>query len=122
MEQKSVSISIESPPVILPDQVHVWTYDLTRWLPGSPSALSPDERRRWKLYRTVPGRQRFARAHAFLRTILGLYAGVVPSRITIGRSENGKPQLIFEPSERPPLHFSFSYRGDRAAIALSTHE
>jgi len=78
------------------DQVHIWRV----WLDQSMAVverlaqhLSPDERTRAERFYFERDRIRFIVARGQLRTILGGYLGIEPSRVEFSYGSHGKPSL-----------------------------
>jgi 4'-phosphopantetheinyl transferase len=97
--------------------LHIWLADLTADAPGWPAAetsLSATELARLARLRTPTLRQTYARAHSFLRDVLGQYVGRPLAAAELATSANGKPTLAHN-----SLSFNLSYRPGRALLALS---
>ena len=76
--------------------IHVWRADLDLPLIGFQKlyqTLSVDERVRAKRFHFEKDRKRFIARHGILRTILGCYLNVEPSRLQFSYGKNGKPAL-----------------------------
>lgn len=97
--------------------LHIWLADLAADAPGWPAAeasLSAAELARLARLRTPALRQTYARAHGFLRDVLGHYTGQPSAVVELAADANGKPAL-----GDSPLSFNLSYRPGRALLALS---
>jgi len=95
-----LSPSLSPPPldIELPaDEIHVWYACLEQ--PVSrfqrlKQLLSPDESMRAERFHFEEDRKRFIACHGILRTILGRYLNVDPSRLQFCNGKNGKPSLV----------------------------
>lgn len=100
--------------------VHVWAADLS-----GPSALhvvqllSEDEHARAERFHFQQDRSRFIIARATLRTILGQYLGIAPTRVQFAYGANGKPTLANLENVDQILHFSVARSQGVAVYALS---
>ena len=91
--------------------VHVWTLELApRGLEAVPAHLSHIASASGRTARRIVARRR-------AREILAGYLGVSPIRVTIGRTENGKPLLRNSLEEE--LSFSLSHSGTWALLAIA---
>ena len=76
--------------------IHVWRADLdlpTIGFQNLYETLSIDERARAERFHFEKDRKRFIARHGILRTILGCYLNVEPSRLQFSYGKNGKPAL-----------------------------
>lgn len=97
--------------------LHIWQADLTAGYPGWAAAeatLSPAEQARLARLRTPLLRQTYARAHGFLRAILGQYTGLPSATVELQTASNGKPFIAAS-----AVHFNLSYRPGRALLAVT---
>lgn len=97
--------------------LHIWRADLTASYPGWPAAeaaLSPAEQARLARLRPPLLRQTYARAHGFLRAILGRYTGLPGAAVELQAAGNGKPVIA-----NSTVHFNLSYRPGRALLAVT---
>lgn len=76
--------------------------------------LDPDERTRAAAFVFERDRERFVRAHGFLRRQLGAFLGVAPRRVPIAAREGGKPFLRGHRAS-----FNLSHSGARAVVAIA---
>jgi 4'-phosphopantetheinyl transferase len=83
---------------------------------GDLALLNNDERARAARFVHERDRVRFVAAHAALRRVLGLTAGIAPEALRFMTTAHGKPQLIEAPGE---IRFSLSRSGAFALIAVS---
>ena len=97
--------------------LHIWQADLAASHPGGPTAeaaLSATELARLARLRTPILRQTYARAHGFLRNVLGRYTGQPSATVALSAGANGKPGIAGS-----ALHFNLSYRPGRALLAVT---
>lgn len=97
--------------------LHIWQADLAADNPDWPAAeasLSAAELARLARLRPPALQQTYARAHGFLRSVLGQYLGQPRATIELAVDDNGKPTAAGY-----PLSFNLSYRPGRALLALS---
>jgi 4'-phosphopantetheinyl transferase len=79
------------------------------------SLLSPAELDRAARFRFAQDRDRFIRARAFLRSVLGQATGDDPARLRLSEGPFGKPAL-----DGGAIDFNLSHSGDLAVVALSS--
>jgi 4'-phosphopantetheinyl transferase len=100
--------------------IDVWRVSLAG-LDGDPHGLRRllcnDERRRAERFAFDRDRDRFVVAHAALRGILSLYAGVPASALEFRCDPGGKPRLARQPGPQ----FNLSHSADRALLAVAWH-
>ncbi len=101
------------------EQVHVYAWDLD----ASPLAEhweSLDEKETLRARRFVfpRDRDRFVRAHATMRRILGEYSGISPERICFVNGAHGKPRIDSAPGAEP-LQFNLSHSGEIAVLSIA---
>ncbi len=99
-------------------EVHIWWLSLrpaAYGVEGAHGLLSAEEQERASLYHFARDRDRFVLARAFLRALLGDYAGEEPARVPLQVSPSGKPFLA-EPAD---LHFNLSHCEDRGVVAVA---
>ena len=103
------------------DEVHVWRASLDP--PESEvqrlaQTLSADELLRSKHFYFERDRKRFMVSRGILRTILGSYLGIEPSRLRFGYGSYGKPVLA-EPASEGTLRFNVSHSQGLALYAIA---
>ncbi len=76
--------------------------------------LSEDERRRAASFVFDRDRDRFVRAHGYLRRRLGAFVGVAPRDVPLATGDNGKPFV-----EGGDVSFNLSHSGDHAVVAVT---
>jgi 4'-phosphopantetheinyl transferase len=113
--------SLRTPPRpdLKRDEVHLWVAGLDDvLLPHQTleSVLSEEELGRWSRFRHEVDRRRFASAHVFLRSVVGAYLGLAPSRVEFSRGRFGKPTL---PIDSAGPFFNLSHSGDVAICGLA---
>jgi 4'-phosphopantetheinyl transferase len=114
----------ESPPtrpVLGDSEIHLWLADLDLETPISPHlwrVLSPDEAARANRFRFQEDRERFARARATLRTLLGLYTGASPVDLRFSYELHGKPSLTREYNSES-LQFNLAHSQGRAVYTFT---
>jgi 4'-phosphopantetheinyl transferase len=97
--------------------LHVWSADLDAVDARRASVLSSEEIERAQQISRDEARQRWMAARAFLRTILGAYAGSDPGSLRFVLEEHGKPALATNGDAG--LRFSLSHSGPVAVCALT---
>lgn len=112
----------ESPsrPVIRDAEVHVWLA-MTTWGPGGGrrlGVLSPEEVERAARFHFDRDRERFVRARAVLRTLLGRYLGADPAGLHFRLNEYGKPALAGE-WEDSGISFNLSHSDEVVLYAFA---
>lgn len=103
------------------DEVHVWCVTLDQTASRVQSlqhTLSPDERRRAERFYFEQDRTRFIICRGLLRTILGGYLGIEPSRLRFCYGPRGKPALA-EISGGDTLRFNVSHSHGLALYAVT---
>lgn len=98
-------------------EVHIWKFELdveSPMLANFSALLSPDEIRRAREYKIGSIQKRFIVGRATLRSILGSYLGLEPSKLEITYTENGKPEL-----PDSALRFNLSNSDALAILAVS---
>jgi 4'-phosphopantetheinyl transferase len=102
-------------------EVHVWVSSLrlsSDALAGLLGMLSPCERERAGKFRFEIHRHRFIAGRGLLRTLLGHYLQLNPSKLNFIYSPQGKPAL--EPRRSwAGLHFNLSHAEDLALFAVT---
>lgn len=102
-------------PPLARGEVHVWRLALDgEPAPAELAMLATEEAARSARFAFARERRRFARAHASMRRILGLYAGLAPERVPLTADAHGKPRI-----EGIGLGFNLSHSGERALLAVS---
>jgi len=104
-------------PGLHSNEVHVWKCKISGWRRGYLALLSDRERDQALRYSSNENRNRYAMAHAFLRTLLEHYLGTPATQIEIIQDNNKKPRLKSE--SQPPIYFNLSYRGEYSLVAIS---
>lgn len=108
------------PPLNLelaPDEIHVWYASLDHPVPrfqGLAQLLSSDERMKAERFHFEKDRKHFIVGRGILRTILGCYLSVEPSRLRFSYGKNGKPALA-DTFSKGTIHFNMS---DSEGVAL----
>jgi 4'-phosphopantetheinyl transferase len=103
-----------APPPLEVGDVHLWRVDLSRD-PVSLSSLSSDEHARLARYSSPRAGQRYARARASMRTLLGAYLRQPPHDFVFRYGAHGKPSLGAE----SPVSFNLSHSADVAVLAVA---
>ena len=109
------------PPPLGPGDLHLWRIQIAA-ADGSDARLlgllGADEQARLQRLANATLRARYARAHADLRRILGLYLDLPPAEIAFAQGPHGKPALAA--SQNPArLEFNLTGSGDLALLAIS---
>lgn len=102
---------------ITPDEVHIWCTSLDQPEPRFhilSQTLSVDDRIRAERFYFEKDRKHFVIRRGILRTILGCYLGVEPSRLQFCYGKNGKPALA-NAFDEGTIHFNMS---DSEGLAL----
>ncbi|MEB3220232.1 MAG: 4'-phosphopantetheinyl transferase superfamily protein [Nostocales cyanobacterium 94392] len=105
---------------LLANEVHVWRASLDEVKPSLEyltQMLSEDELVRAKRFHFEQHQQRFIAGRGILRSILGRYLDVEPSKIQFGYEPRGKPFL--DQSYHTNLGFNLSHSQDFALYAVS---
>jgi 4'-phosphopantetheinyl transferase len=97
--------------VILTGEIHVWRVGLNRRAALPPTA---EEAERAVRFATPVLRNRYLRAHAALRVILG---SVTDAPLEIALHENGKPYLPLAPE----IRFNLAHSREMALVAVALH-
>jgi 4'-phosphopantetheinyl transferase len=121
-----VAAGWETHPAVTPllgdAEVHVWACDLdasSLVTADAEGVLSEDELYRAERFRFERDRRRFILARAWLRSLVGSYAGVAPRELAFSYSEFGKPSLAAGSVQRAErLHFNMSGSDAMAIIGL----
>jgi 4'-phosphopantetheinyl transferase len=106
--------------ILSPRDLHIWIIRLdqplafTRQLSGY---LSADEQGRANRFVFPRDRRRFCVARGMLRSLLGFYLGMPPTRVQFKYGAQGKPALAPAPAER--LRFNLSHSHERAVYAFA---
>jgi 4'-phosphopantetheinyl transferase len=103
-----------APPPLEVGEIHLWRVDLSRD-PHGLSSLSTDEHARLARYSSPHAGQRYARARASMRTLLGAYVRQSPQELVFRYGAHGKPSL----GNGSPVHFNLSHSGDVAVLAVA---
>ncbi|MBE9217039.1 4'-phosphopantetheinyl transferase superfamily protein [Plectonema cf. radiosum LEGE 06105] len=105
---------------LLANEVHVWRENLVNvesLLKQFKQILSEDELIRAKRFHFEEHRQRFIAGRGILRSILGRYLNIQPSKIQFDYEPRGKPFL--NQSYHTNLSFNLSHSQDFALYAIS---
>lgn len=106
------------PPGLAEDEVHVW-FEAGRAddppVATFESLLDAVERERAGRFVFAHHRDRFVRAHGFLRLVLSAYAGQQPETLSFEAGPYGKPAL----ADAGGLSFSLSHSGEAVALAVA---
>jgi len=111
---------IKTPLRVEEHEVHVWEVDLDApdaW----PCCLDETERQRAQRFRFERDRRRWVAAHTALRRILSSYVGIVPARLQLLATDQGKPFLPAELADGG-IRFNLSHSGALALIAVARDE
>ena len=98
-----------------PHKAHIWFVRIDDLEFVHPESLSAEERSRALRYRFEPDRVSFTGTRAFLRLLLGHYAGTDPASLEFGYTPHGKPFLI----NNPTLSFNVSRRAPCSFIVVT---
>ncbi|MDD1750018.1 MAG: 4'-phosphopantetheinyl transferase superfamily protein [Methanothrix sp.] len=115
----------ENWPVLRPNEVHVWRVDLARTysMPVVRNSLlqtlSIEERKKLEGHVLSAEQDRLFSSRGVLRTILGTYLALSPSRIEFTYGHRGKPALASTQSDRN-IQFNISHSGDWMLCAISS--
>jgi 4'-phosphopantetheinyl transferase len=108
-------------PSIGAQDVHIWLADLdlqgsdtTQWM----DSLAPDEQARAARFYFERDRRRFVVGRAVLRSILGRYLGIGPSRLAFSYGPHGKPMLAGCCGDAA-LRFNLSHSHGLALVAVT---
>lgn len=116
----------ERVPELDPNQLHAWAWDLDRqprmveW-----QCLDTEESKRARRFIYPQDRDRYVRAHAGMRSLLGAYAQIDPGDVVYAKNSYGKPRMIRPNHEQQtsPIFFNLSHTENVAVLALSArHE
>lgn len=83
-------------------------------LEDARAQLNDEERARAASFVFARDRDRYVRAHGYLRQRLGAFLGVAPREVPIMVGDDGKPVL-----EDRRAHFNLSHSGSRAVVAVA---
>lgn len=97
--------------------VHVWTVRLDAAQPAPLHVLSSDELDRAARYRLEKERRNFIARRSALRLILGSYAGISPSAVSLSAVSGEKPLFLNSPA--PAIHYSTASSGELAVFAVT---
>jgi 4'-phosphopantetheinyl transferase len=98
-----------------PGVLHVWRADLDdlEWI--GDNALSAEERERAARFSSERSRERWARARAVLRHLLGGYLGRGPGAIELEVGERGKPSVVAGDA----VEFNLTHSGGLALLVFA---
>jgi len=109
------------PPPLGPGDLHLWRIGIGAADGSDPKLLrllGAEEQARLQRLANATLRARYARAHADLRRILGLYLDLPPAEIAFAQGAHGKPALTA--SQNPArLEFNLTGSGDLALLVIS---
>lgn len=106
-------------PILGCNEVHVWCADLdTASASAHARMLSEEEVQRALRFKTPSDCERFIRARATLRSLLGFYLDLEPASITFSHGRFGKPVIRLSDMNQS-LHFNLSYSHGLALFAVS---
>lgn len=97
--------------------VHVWTMRLDASQSAPLHVLSRDECDRAARYRLEEERRNFIARRWALRLILGSYAGISPSAVSLSAVSGEKPLFLNSPA--PAIHYSTASSGEVAVFAVT---
>lgn len=98
-------------------EIHIWLASLDQPVSQFQSLLSMDERIRAERFHFDEHRKRFIIRRGILRTILGCYLSVEPSRLQFCYGRNGKPALA-DPFGKGKVSFNLSHSEGIALYAF----
>jgi 4'-phosphopantetheinyl transferase len=106
-------------PLLLEDQVHVWAWSLDiQPLTRDWEILGEEEVLRARRFVRPQDRNRYVRAHAAMRTLLGTYTGVSPAKLSFSTNARGKPRIQnAETIER--VRFNLTHSAGIGVLAVS---
>ena len=110
---------IQQIPALALAEVHVYAWDLDiSPLAADWKILSEEETARARRFVFPRDMDRYARAHAGMRRILGKHAGIDPAEIAYSNSRYGKPRIE---NERVPegLQFNLSHSAGMALLTVA---
>lgn len=102
------------------NDIHVWQVDLTATEDNENNqlaVLSPDERMRANRFQFPEHRKRFIAARYYLRSMLSLYTGMPPEKITFAYTEHHKPYLQ-EPAQSD-IQFNIAHSDEMAVFTFT---
>lgn len=106
---------------LAPGTAYIWFADLPTWrdrVPVLKEFLSPAEIQRLERLKFEEKKREFIISRGLLRLILSQYKKQDPERLTISRTDSGKPFL-----EESKIQFSVSHSNEKFGFALhSTHK
>lgn len=107
--------------VLSENDVHVWRADLNlpAWrLKPVAQTLSSDEQQRAERFYFEQDRKHFIAGRGLLRTILGRYLDLEPSKLQFSYSSRGKPALV-NTNSTETLYFNLSHSNGLALYAVT---
>jgi 4'-phosphopantetheinyl transferase len=103
--------------ITAPTGLRIWCFSLAGAAPAQEwSLLDADETARARRFVFDRDRDRFVRAHAMVRQLLGGLLGHAPASLRFEAGPLGKPILR---DTTPPLAFNLSHGGDLGALVVS---
>lgn len=107
-------------PAIAPGQAHLWcaALDDGAW-EGTETVLAAEERARAARFHLPRDADRYRRAHAMRRFVLGRYLGCPPADLRFAEDEHGRPRLAPPSDAGPELEFNASQSGGLALLAVT---
>ncbi|MCK4829662.1 hypothetical protein KA005_78790, partial [bacterium] len=122
--QEMLAPSFNPPPVDLTlttDDIHIWCASLDAQISRFHillKTLSVDEQMRAERFYFDKDRKRFIVGRGILRSILGNYLDIAPSRLRFCYGDNGKPAVDDTACQRT-IRFNLSHSNGRALFAFS---
>jgi len=110
-----------APPALREDEVQLWRLDLEALAVNEDCwqrLLSVDERARAERFLLPRPRQHFVVTRGVLRTVLGAYLALDPTKLNFQNSVKGKPSLG-APNANTGITFNVSHAGEVALLAFS---
>jgi len=118
MNSRVLYFQPSQPHLLLSDGIDVWCASLDREPQRFYKFLSQDEQARADRFYFERDRSRFIISRGLLRTILGYYLNIDPSKIQFCYGPHGKPALQSTFHKRV-VHFNLSHSHDLALYAVS---
>ena len=105
-------------PQLVSGEIHVWALDLDRPpMPSDWGVLGHDETVRALRFVFPRDRERYVRAHAAMRILLGAYTGRPAAEIFFSHTAYGKPEIPPR-QDSPHIRFSLSHSGGVGVFAV----
>ncbi len=109
---------VESPPLLEPGAIHLWTLDLARYGQELARYLIQSDRDRGSRILDESKRRLYLGGRAGMRLLLSAYTGIAFDAIRFGYGSRGKPVLANEETPIRPL-FNYTLSRDKVLYALS---